>query len=129
MTDPIADMITRIKNAYLARKKDVSIPYSNVKYALAKVLMDEQYIASFEKIDAKPQADIVVILRYVGKRAAVTDIKRVSKPGRRLYTTASKVERTLGGYGCTILSTSMGLMTDKTARAKNIGGEIICKVW
>ncbi len=129
MTDPIADMLTRIKNAYLARKAVVSVPSSKVKESLATVLIADGYIEKYEKQDKKPQADLILTLRYVGKRPAMTDVKRVSKPGRRLYTPAWQLPRTLGGYGSTIISTSQGLMNDKQARAKNLGGELICKIW
>src|SRR5260221_8326638 len=113
MTDPIADMLTRIKNAYLARKTEVVLPSSKVKEALAQVLLADGYIEKFEKVEKKPQADLVLLLRYKGKRPAVTDLKRISKPGRRLYAPAWQVPRTLGGYGSTIISTSQGLMNDK----------------
>lgn len=129
MTDPIADMLTRIKNAYLARKSVVLLPSSKVKEALAKVLVADGYIEKFEKQDVKPQAQLTLTLRYIGKRAAMTDVKRVSKPGRRLYAPAWQLPRALGGYGSTIISTSQGLMNDKQARAKNLGGELICKIW
>lgn len=129
MTDPIADMLTRIKNAYLARKTVCLVPSSKVKEALAKVLVADGYIEKFEKQEQKPQANLILTLRYVGKRPALTDVKRVSKPGRRLYATAWQLPRTLGGYGATIISTSQGLMNDKQARAKKLGGELICKVW
>jgi small subunit ribosomal protein S8 len=129
MTDPIADMLTRIKNAYLARKVTVMVPSSKVKESLAAVLIADGYIEKVEKQDKKPQAELILTLRYVGKRPSMTDVKRISKPGRRLYTTAVQLPRTLGGYGSTIVSTSQGLMNDKQARAKNLGGELICKIW
>jgi small subunit ribosomal protein S8 len=129
MNDPIADMLIRIKNAYLARKTEVLVPSSNMKEALAKLLVVEQYIESFEKQDTKPQATLVIKLRYVGKRPALTNVKRVSKPGRRIYEPAKNVKRTLGGYGVTIVSTSMGLLSDKQAKQKNVGGEVVCTIW
>lgn len=129
MNDPIADMLIRIKNAYLARKTQVLVPHSNVKEALAKVLVAEKYVESVEKQEAKPQAQLVLKLRYIGKRPALTDVARISKPGRRIYERSAKVPRTLGGYGITVVSTSQGLLVDKEARAKSIGGEVICKVW
>ncbi len=122
-------MITRIKNAYLARKAEVVMPSSKVKEALAQVLLADGYIASFEKVEKKPQSDLVLKLLYKGKRPAMTDVKRISKPGRRLYAASWQIPRTLGGFGSTIISTSQGLMTDKQAKAKNIGGELICKIW
>ncbi len=129
MTDPIADMLTRIKNAYLAKKANVVVPSSKAKEALAHVLLADGYISKIEKQEQKPQSQLVLTLSYKGKRAALTDVKRVSKPGRRLYAPAWQIPKTLGGYGSTIISTSQGLMNDKQARAKNIGGELICQVW
>jgi small subunit ribosomal protein S8 len=129
MNDPISDMLTRIKNAYLARKAVVVLPSSKVKESLAAVLTQDGYIEKFSKEDKKPQAELTLTLRYVGKRPSMTDVKRISKPGRRLYSTAGLLPRTLGGYGSTIISTSQGLMNDKQARAKNLGGELICKIW
>lgn len=122
-------MLTRIKNAYLARKATVVMPASKVKVALAQVLLDCGYIEKFETQEAKPQAMLTLILKYKAKRPAMTDVKRISKPGRRLYAPSWQVPRTLGGYGSTIISTSQGMMTDKQAKAKNIGGELICKIW
>ena len=129
MNDPIADMLTRIKNAYLARKGTVLVPHSKAKEALANVLLADGYIEKFEKDELKPQANLILTLKYNGKRPAMTDVKRISKPGRRLYAASWQLPRTLGGYGSTIISTSMGVMNDKQARAKKIGGELICKIW
>lgn len=122
-------MLTRIKNAYLARKGDVAMPSSKAKEALAQVLLNLGYIEKFEKQDSKPQATLILTLKYKAKRPAMTDVKRISKPGRRLYAPAWQIPRTLGGYGSTIISTSQGMMTDKEAKTKNIGGELICKIW
>ncbi len=129
MTDPIADMLTRIKNAYLARKKTVVMPYSKVKGALAKVLVDHKYISEFEIVEKKPQSELLITLAYIGKEPAMTDMKRVSKPGRRMYTNADGIVRTLGGYGITIVSTSQGVMSDTEAKKKHVGGEVLCQVW
>lgn len=129
MTDPISDMLARIKNALLAQHKEVVIPHSKVKEAIAKILADNKYIESFSVVDKKPQADLVLVLSYKGKLPVITEIKRISKPGRRLYTTVDKVPAALNGYGITIVSTSKGLLTDKEARQHNVGGELLCQVW
>ncbi len=129
MTDPVADMLTRIKNAYMAKKASVSIPHSKVKEAIAQVLLANKYVATFEKVENGPQPNIVLTLMYNGKTPAVTDLKRISKPGRRMYSPVEKIPRTLGGYGITIVSTSQGVMSDSDAKKKNIGGEVICQIW
>lgn len=129
MTDPIADMIIRIKNALAARHQEVEIPYSKMKKAIATILESEGYVAGFEvKSDAVEQ-QLIVKLKYSGRVPAITDVRRLSKPGRRLYATAKQIPRALGGYGITIVSTSAGIMTDKQARQKNAGGELLCQIW
>ncbi|NCN45429.1 MAG: 30S ribosomal protein S8 [Candidatus Pacebacteria bacterium CG10_big_fil_rev_8_21_14_0_10_36_11] len=129
MTDPIADMLARIKNAHLAKHKEVVLPYSKVKEAIAKILVDNKYMAKFEVIEKKPQSELVLTLGYKGKLPLITGIKRVSKPGRRLYSSVDKVPPSLNGYGITIVSTSKGLLTDKEARQQNVGGELLCQIW
>ena len=129
MTDPIADMLARIKNALLAKHKQVIMPHSKVKGAIAKILVDNNYVDSFEVVEKKPQSDLVVNLGYKGKLPKISGIQRSSKPGRRLYSTVDKVPATLNGYGITIVSTSKGLLTDKEARQQNVGGELLCQVW
>ncbi len=129
MTDPIADLIIRIKNAFMANNKEVLVPYSKIKKSIADILMSEGYVESVEVIEGKPFAQIKITLRYVGRIPAVTEVRRLSKPGRRLYTTANDIPRALGGYGITILSTSKGVMTDADARKQNIGGELLCQIW
>lgn len=129
MTDPIADMIIRIKNAILASKKSVVIPHSKIKKNIADILLENKYIESYEVTDEKPQPNIVVQLKYVGKTSVITDVKRLSKPGRRLYAPADKIPQTLGGYGITIVTTSKGLMIQKEARKQNLGGELLCQIW
>lgn len=129
MTDPIADMLARIKNALLSKHKQVVIPHSKVKEAIAKILVANNYIESFETVTKKPQSDLVINLGYQGKLPKISGVKRVSKPGRRLYSTVDKVPVTLNGYGITIVSTSKGLLTDKEARQQNVGGELLCQVW
>jgi small subunit ribosomal protein S8 len=129
MTDPIADMIIRIKNALLVRHESVEVPHSKMKAALAKLLVDSNYLESVEVKDIKPQAVLLLKLRYVGKSPAITDVKRLSKPGRRVYAPAHKIPRALGGYGLTLVSTSRGILTDTQARQQNVGGELLCQVW
>ncbi|MBD3249986.1 MAG: 30S ribosomal protein S8 [Candidatus Pacebacteria bacterium] len=129
ITDPIGDMLTRIKNAQLARKKQVVIPHSKMKTAIAQKMVENNYIKSFEVVEKKPQSEIVVELRYVDSLPAITGLKRVSKPGRRLYSKVTQIPSTLGGYGMTIVSTSKGILTDKEARQQSVGGELICQVW
>ena len=129
MTDPIADMLIRIKNALMAGRKEVLIPHSKVKEALAKLLADHQYVESYEVLEKQPQNDIKIVLRYVDAASAISGVKRISKPGRRVYVTADKIPVTLNGYGLTILSTNQGVIDDKTARQKQVGGEVMCQIW
>jgi small subunit ribosomal protein S8 len=129
MTDPIADMLTRIKNAYLARKDEVAVPHSKLKQSLADVLVEGKFVESYSTDEVKPQAMMHLKLRYADKLPAMTDVRRVSKPGRRLYAQAGKISKTLGGYGVTIVSTSRGVMSDTQARKQHLGGEVLCQVW
>lgn len=129
MTDPIADLLTRIRNAYLAKKETVEVPHSRTKEATVKILKEEGYIASVEIIKQSPQSKMVLTLAYKGKEPVLEGIKRISKPGRKVYMKAKKIPYTLGGFGTTVISTNQGIMTDKQARKKNLGGEIICQVW
>lgn len=129
MTDTIADMIIRIKNAYLAQNPQVRIPYSKMNKAIADILMAHQYVDGVSVEERVPQSELVLNLRYVGKIPAITEVRRLSKPGRRLYSGVKKVPRSLGGYGITIISTSRGVMTDTDARKQNVGGEVLCQIW
>jgi small subunit ribosomal protein S8 len=129
MTDPIADMIIRIKNAFLAKKKEVIIPHSQVKESMAKILKNNNYISDFKVEEKKPQSDILVTLKYMGEDSVITGVKRLSKPGRRSYFAADKIPQALNGYGITIVSTNKGLMIDKDARKQNLGGEALCSIW
>lgn len=129
ITDPIADMIIRIKNAVLASQESVTIPYSKMKEAIANVLRENNYIDSFEVIEKKVQGDIKINLLYRGKLSVINGVKRLSTPGRRLYTKSNNIPKALSGYGITIVSTSKGLMTDKDAKKSNLGGELICQIW
>ncbi len=129
ITDPIADMITRIQNALMARHTKVVLPYSKLKKSIADILVQEGYVEAAALKDSAPFAELEITLKYIGKTPAVSGVKRVSKPGRRLYAPANKIPRTLGGYGITIISTSKGIMADKQARKQNIGGELLCQIW
>ncbi len=129
MTDPIADFIIRIKNAHMARLNVVEAPFSNLKKSIADILVNEGYINSVKVQGDMPFSKIVVALKYVGKQPAISEVKRLSKPGRRLYTASGAIPKTLGGYGITILSTSKGIMTDTQARKENVGGELLCQIW
>lgn len=122
-------MLIRIKNALLVHKQQVEIPYSNLKNSLAKILVDNGYLESMEVVKQAPHDQIVVKLKYVGKTPAITEVKRLSKPGRRLYSNSQQIPRALGGYGITIVSTSQGIMVDTKARKQNIGGELLCQIW
>lgn len=130
LTDPIADMLTRIRNAMVARHNTVDIPKSNVKQAIAQLLLDEGYIKGVEVIDAVPQGTIRVTLKYgANKERIISGLRRISKPGLRVYARAEELPRVLGGMGIAIVSTSKGIMTDKQARALGIGGEVLAYVW
>lgn len=129
MTDPIADMIIRIKNALMARHDEVRLPHSKLKEAIARLLVEHKYVEAVEVEPTKPQATLVLTLRYINRVPAISDVKRLSKPGRRLYATVSTIPRTLGGYGLTLVSTSKGVMTGQQARQQNVGGELLCQIW
>lgn len=129
MIDPIGDMLIRIQNALMASHQTVAMPHSKMKESVAKILLENQYVADMQVIDKQPQKELHITLRYVGKLPAISGVKRVSKPGRRLYSGAKKAPVTLGGYGLTILTTSKGVMTSKDARKQNVGGEILCQIW
>ncbi len=130
MTDPIADMLTRIRNAITAHHDTVEIPGSNMKRAIAAILLEEGYVKSVENVDDGLSGKIVVTLKYAdGNKSVISGLKRVSKPGLRTYSGAEKMPKVLGGLGTAIVSTSKGIMTDKQAKAANIGGEVLCFVW
>jgi len=132
MTDPIADMLTRIRNANVAMRDEVRMTSSNLKENLAGLLRQEGYISAFRTEDNtdRPGATLVIEMKYSPERERViSGVKRVSKPGLRVYTKADKIPRVLGGLGVAVLSTSQGLMTDREARKRRMGGEILCYVW
>ncbi len=131
ITDPIADMLTRIRNASTAKHDTVDVPASNMKKSIAQILLDEGYIKNFQLIDDGTQGVIRITLKYLqpGKEKAISGLRRVSKPGLRVYAGADELPRVLKGLGIAIISTSKGVMTDKAARAAHVGGEVLAFVW
>lgn len=128
MTDPIADMLTRIRNAAAARKRTVLVPLSKAKKSIAEILKEEGYIEAFDVQEGNP-AQLVLTLGYVGKEPKIQSITRESTPGHRMYRKAEDLPRVLNDYGVAIISTSRGLMTNKKARQAGIGGEVLCSVY
>ena len=130
ITDPVADMLTRIRNANTAKHESVDVPASNLKKAIAQILLDEGYIKSFEIVHDGTQGIIRIQLKYLaGKEKVISGLRRVSKPGLRVYAGADELPRVLKGLGIAIISTSKGVMTDKKARANHVGGEVLAFVW
>jgi small subunit ribosomal protein S8 len=130
ITDSIADMLTRIRNASSAKHASVQIPASNVKKAIAQILVDEGYVKSFKVEDDGKQGMIEITLKYgANKASAITGLRRVSKPGLRIYTSCEDMPKVMKGLGIAILSTSKGIMTDKDARKANVGGEVLAFIW
>ena len=130
ITDPVADMLTRIRNANSAKHETVDVPASNLKKAIAQILLDEGYIKSFTLVDNGNQGVIHITLKYLAKKQQViSGLRRVSKPGLRVYVGADELPRVLRGLGIAIISTSKGIMTDKAARAAHVGGEVLAFVW
>ena len=130
INDPIADMLTRIRNGLIARHDSVTMPASNEKKAIAKILLDEGYIKSVDFIDDGLQGQIKIALKYVqGKESVIKGLKRISKPGLRIYARNTEIPKVLGGLGIAIISTSNGVMTDKAARNAGVGGEVLAYIW
>ena len=130
VNDPIADMLTRIRNAQVAKHDSVTMPASNMKKSIAKLLQEEGYIKSYEFIDDGLQGNIKITLKYLDKKQPViVGLKRISKPGLRVYAACEDLPKVLGGLGIASISTSKGIMTDKAARKENLGGEVLCYVW
>ena len=130
ITDPIADMLTRIRNANNAKHDVVEVPASNMKKSIAQILMDEGYIKNFQLVDGDTQGIIRITLKYnAGKEKVISGLRRVSKPGLRVYAGADELPRVLRGLGIAIISTSKGVMTDKAARAAHVGGEVLAFIW
>ncbi len=130
ITDPVADMLTRIRNASSAKHDTVDVPASNLKKSIAQILLDEGYIKSFQVVEDGIQGMIHITLKYnAGKQKAITGLRRVSKPGLRVYVGKEELPRVLRGLGIAIISTSKGVMTDKAARKLNVGGEVLAFIW
>lgn len=130
ITDPVADMLTRIRNANNAKHETVDVPASNMKKSIAQILLDEGYIKSFQVIDDGTQGVIRITLKYnAGKEKVISGLRRVSKPGLRIYTNCEDMPKVMKGLGTAIISTSKGVMTDKAARAAHVGGEVLAFVW
>lgn len=132
MTDPIADMLTRIRNAMAVSKPEVVLPYSKLKFNIAQILKDSGYVKNVEKIDTGASSvagDLKIVLKYKGKESAISNLKRISKPGRRVYASKDELPVVLNNLGIAIISTSQGLMTNKQAKKSNLGGEIICEIY
>lgn len=129
MTDPIADMLTRIRNALTAKHETVEVPASNMKKAIANLLLEEGYIKNAEFVDDGLSGKIVITFKYAEGKSVISGLKRVSRPGLRKYAGAGNMPKVLGGLGTAIVSTSKGIMTDKQAKAANVGGEMLLFVW
>lgn len=130
VNDPIADMLTRIRNAQVAKHESVLVPASKTKKAIAKILLDEGYLKDVEYIDEGPQGSIKLVLKYVeGKQPVIGGLKRISKPGLRIYAQSNELPQVLGGLGIAIISTSKGIMTSRNARKEGIGGEVLAYIW
>lgn len=130
MTDPIADMLTRIRNAIRANKETVEVPSSNMKKAIADILLNEGYISGVELQDDGYNGKLVITLKYVGKKKPVINgLKRVSRPGLRVYSDVETMPKVMDGLGIAVLSTNKGIMTDRQAKSANVGGEVLCYIW
>ena len=129
LTDPIADMLTRIRNANLAKHNTVKIAFSKIKESLANILKTEGYINNFEVKEEGTKKDIIVSLKFMDGEAVIKGLKRISKPGRRVYTSVESLPKVLGGLGIAIVSTPNGVITDKECRKHSVGGEVLCYVW
>ena len=129
ITDPIADMLTRIRNANNQRHETVDVPASKLKKSIAEILLEEGYIKGFEEIEDNSQGILRITLKYVNKQKVISGLKRISKPGLRVYATKDELPKVLGGLGIALISTSKGIMTDKKARQEGIGGEVLAFVW
>ena len=129
MTDPIADMLTRIRNAIKSNKESVEIPASNMKKAIAEILLNEGWVKDVKIVEDGYNGKIAITLKYDDKKSVISGLRRVSKPGLRNYAGVENMPRILGGFGTVILSTNKGVMTGKNAKANNVGGEVLCYVW
>ncbi len=130
MTDPIADMLTRVRNALAANKETVEVPSSNMKKAIANILLNEGYVSDVKIVEDGCNGKIVLTLKYAGKKKPVINgLKRVSRPGLRVYSDVETMPKVMDGLGVAIVSTNKGIMTDRQAKAQNVGGEVLCYIW
>ncbi|MCD7728318.1 MAG: 30S ribosomal protein S8 [Clostridia bacterium] len=130
MTDPIADMLTRIRNAIMVKKETVEIPSSNMKKAIADIMLAEGYVSDVKLVEDGYNGKLVITLKYINKNQSVINaLRRASKPGLRLYTDVENMPRVMNGMGIAIISTNKGIMTNKQAKAENVGGEVLCYIW
>ena len=129
LTDPIADMLTRIRNGNMAKHAQVAVPFSRIKESIANILKNEGYIVGYEIKEEGNIKDIVVTLKYVDGETVIKGLKRISKPGRRVYSSVENLPKVLGGLGIAVVSTPNGVLTDKECRKHNVGGEVLCYVW
>lgn len=129
MTDPIADMLTRIRNSAMVKGEKVDIPASRIKLEIAKILKEEGFIKAYKILKDKKQGILRLTLKYMDNVNLITGLKRISKPGRRVYVGSGEIPRVMGGVGIAILTTSKGLVSDKTGRREGVGGEVICYIW
>ena len=130
MTDPIADMLTRIRNAIMVNKDSVEVPSSNMKKAIANILLEEGYVSDVKLVEDGYNGKLAITLKYVGKgQPVIHGLKRISKPGLRTYSDVENMPKVLDGLGIAILSTNKGIMTDRKAKAANVGGEVLCYIW
>jgi small subunit ribosomal protein S8 len=129
VNDPIGDLIVQLKNASMAKKKHISLPYSKMKHALCKLLVDEGYIETVEQTGDEPKTVLTIALRYKNSIPVITDLKRKSKPGLRVYVGKHAIPTVIGGMGIAVLSTPQGIVTGKEAKKRGIGGELLCEIW
>ena len=128
-TDPIADYLTRIRNAIRAKHKRVDVPTTNMKRAITKILVEHKFVSGYSEVEDKGQRVLRILLRYSDGESVIAGLKRISTPGRRVYVPSEKLPRVLNGLGIAVISTSKGVMTDKQARGLQVGGEVICHIW
>jgi len=129
MTDPVSDMLTRIRNALQIRAEKVDIPASKMKVDIARILKEERFIKTYKILKDKRQGILRIVPRYVESESVMSGLKRISKPGRRIYVGSKEIPKVMGGVGIAILTTSKGIMSDKGSRREGVGGEVICHVW
>ncbi len=129
ITDPIADMLTRIRNAALIKSEKVDVPASRIKLEIAKILKEEGFIRAYKILKDKRQGILRLTLKYIDNENVISGLKRISKPGRRVYVGSKEIPRVMGGVGIAVLTTSRGIFSDRSCRRDNLGGEVICYIW